>query len=104
MTPSDREAQYIKETGDKRPDFKDYGNDLRYSYEADYDEWKNGFISWLEKQLEKAEEENKEKLSGKCAQCGEITTSIHLLNDDDPDPSQRKIIFWCDNCLNKLKT
>jgi hypothetical protein len=39
-----------------------------------------------------------------CAQCGEITTSIHLLNDDDPDPSQRKIIFWCDNCLNKLKT
>ena len=59
MTHSDREAQYIKETGDKRPDFKDYGNDLRYSYEADYDEWKNGFISWLSKRLEKAEEENR---------------------------------------------
>jgi hypothetical protein len=61
MTHTELEQEYVKETGDKRPDFKDYGNDLRYSYEADYDEWKNGFISWLEKQLEKAEEENKEK-------------------------------------------
>jgi len=63
MTPSDREAQYIKETGDEKPCFKDYEENAELPlFQELYDEWKDRFILWLSKRLEKAEEELKKQL------------------------------------------
>lgn len=56
----DYEKQYIEESGDKKPQRVDYDNDK--IYHLDLLEWQHDFITWLCKQLEKVEKENKEKL------------------------------------------
>ena len=53
---TDREAQYIKETGDKKPRRSDFENAAEY-YVATID-WYESFSTWLSAQLEKAEKEN----------------------------------------------
>ncbi len=59
MTHTDREAQYIKETGDKKPERLPNQSWTFYCEISLI--WLESFSLWLEKQLEKAEEENKEK-------------------------------------------
>ncbi len=58
MTLEKREAQYVKETGDKFPKAENFKTCIAYDTHCIL--WYKGFISWLSARLEKAEKENME--------------------------------------------
>jgi hypothetical protein len=67
------------------------------------------YVEWLEEKLDGVATTSNvlslsrqvETLVSPCAICGKDTDEKYMLNDDSPDPEERKIIFMHSECWKK---